>query len=56
MRINMGLRRDDLIVLRQRAPCARKQGEQLISDARNKDPRRPLVLTASWTALSPSFV
>src|SRR5579864_9796286 len=43
-RINTGLRRDDLIILRQRAPCARKQGEQLISDARNRNPRRPLVL------------
>src|SRR5579864_1840191 len=49
-RINMGLWRDDLITLRQRAPCARKQGEQLISDARNRDPRRPLVPNASWTA------
>jgi len=43
MRINTGLRRDGLIALRQRAPCARKQGGQLISDARNRNPRRPLV-------------
>jgi hypothetical protein len=56
MQINMGLHANDLMMLHRRAPCARKQDGQLIPDARNRDPRRPLVPISSKTAaIEPPF-